>query len=82
MDGLVTMDKKYRTRNGGQVRILCTDREDQDYPVVALVKLPHSLIDEVQTYSIHGRHYGPVVNSRLDLIEVDASTDGTSTVSA
>lgn len=31
------MNKKYRTRDGREVRVLCVDRNDEDYPVVALI---------------------------------------------
>ena len=33
----ISMDKQYKTRDGRSVRILCVDREDSSFPVVALV---------------------------------------------
>ena len=32
----ISMDKHYRTRDGQAVRVLCVDRKEEDYPVVAL----------------------------------------------
>ena len=34
---VISMDKLYKTREGRSVRILCTDRQDPMFPVVALV---------------------------------------------
>ena len=34
----IEMDKKYRTRNGCEVRVLCTDVVNENYPVVALMR--------------------------------------------
>jgi hypothetical protein len=36
-DELIRMDKEYVTRDGRAVRVLCVDRKDDGYPVVALV---------------------------------------------
>jgi len=33
----VSMDKKYKTRDGRDVRVLCVDASDDNYPVVALI---------------------------------------------
>ncbi len=34
----IDMTKKYKTRNGLPVRVVCTDMQDEEYPVIALVK--------------------------------------------
>lgn len=33
----IDMNKKYRTRSGLPVRVLCVDRKDEDLPVIVLV---------------------------------------------
>lgn len=35
---MISMDKKYRTRDGRAARILCVDRKDVTYQVVALIQ--------------------------------------------
>jgi hypothetical protein len=34
---LISLDKKYKTRDGRDVRVLCVDANDDNYPVVALI---------------------------------------------
>ena len=34
----IEMDKKYKTREGNNVRILCTDRNHHQYPVMGLIE--------------------------------------------
>lgn len=64
---MISMDKKYRTRSGLPVRVLCVDRVVGDYPVVALVTEKDQ--EGLYSYTITGRYVaggtGPV-----DLIEV------------
>lgn len=52
---MISMNKKYRTRDGQDVRVLCVDREDTQYPVVVMLgnrsvnffdKNGHYLIDQ------------------------------------
>ena len=62
------MEKKYRTRSGLPARILCTDRNHPDYPVVTLIlekcgKESISNYTKDLTYSLNHGH-------SLDLIEV------------
>lgn len=40
----IEMGKKYRTRDGRAVRLLCVDRKHQTYPVVGLVGDPEILV--------------------------------------
>lgn len=71
---LIEMHKKYKTRDGRPVRILCVDREDCDYPVVALVtNEKHCEIAVV--YSCYGSFTGTHNNHVLDLIEVQPWDD-------
>ena len=46
--------KKVVTRMGRKVRIICTDREDSIYPVVALVKDDNRKLDVLVTYTKDG----------------------------
>ena len=46
--------KKVVTRMGRKVRIICTDREDSIYPIVALVKDDNRKLDVLVTYTKDG----------------------------
>ena len=46
--------KKVVTRMGRKVRIICTDREDSIYPIVALVKDGNRKLDVLVTYTKDG----------------------------
>ena len=46
--------KKVVTRMGRKVRIICTDREDSTYPVVALVKDDNRKLDVLVAYTKGG----------------------------
>ena len=46
--------KKVVTRMGRKVRIICTDREDSIYPIVALVKDDNKELDILVTYTKDG----------------------------
>lgn len=63
---MIDMNKKYRTRDGRAVRVLCVDREHSEYPVVALVN------NSVVTYTKDGSvMIGLGLNAdQFDLIEV------------
>ena len=66
---MITMDKKYRTRDGRAVRVWCVDRNQPIWPVVVLVEenneggLPHTCTAKGYFHSDESPHY-------LDLIEV------------
>lgn len=68
------MNKKYRTRDGREVRLLCTDSGNPNLPVVALVGTKHDCFPQMYfrggTVSIKGR-FDP-----LDLVEVQVELNG------
>ena len=68
----ITMDGKYRTRDGREVRILCTDyvSEQNRYKVVALIK--HEKDKQLlETYTETGKYiYGAKNNFDWDLVPV------------
>lgn len=66
----IKMHKKYKTRDGRPVRILCVDRKSASgkYPIAAMVTFDNS--NEVCSYySIYGSYYDDSEDT-LDLIEV------------
>lgn len=67
---MITMDKKYMTRDGRPVRVICTDREGNDpyLPVVYLV-LGEDGREVVCLADADGR-WGVHCEGRYDLIEV------------
>lgn len=66
---MISMDKKYKTRDGRPVRLLCVDRAG-GHPVVALVGFSGQ--DTVSSYLPSGARFadGEYNESVLDLIEV------------
>ena len=60
----ISMDKKYKTRYGREVRVLCIDGPDLAFPVIAIINN-----DLVIKYTSEGRVYLDSFESRLDLIE-------------
>ena len=67
MSKLISMDKKYKTRDGRDVRLLCTDNLGVcagSYPVVAIVEGAASV------FTATGGFYTESVEHGLDLIEV------------
>ena len=48
-------DRKIITRDGKSVRIICTNRLDENYPVIALVKDEYS--EKCQSYTTFGKPY-------------------------
>jgi len=60
---MITMDKKYRTRDGQDARILCTDRLGA-YPVVGLIG------ERVQSWTGNGRAHIDIEQADTDIIEV------------
>lgn len=53
---MIDASKSYTTREGGAVRILCTDHEDPLYPVVASVVYKHTSFRQVFLYTAEGRY--------------------------
>lgn len=64
----ISMDKQYKTRDGRPVRIICVDREDDDYPIVALINWENGK-DRISTYTTNGKGIKESC-SVYDLIEV------------
>ena len=61
---MISMDKKYQTRDGDTVRLLCTDRDNEVYPVVAIVR------GNVELYKPNGSYHSSESESGLDLVEL------------
>lgn len=59
----ISMDKKYTTRDGRPVRILCVDRDNKTYPVCGLVSN-----QEFTSWTREGVHDVARCHSPLDLI--------------
>jgi len=68
---MINMTKKYRTRDGRYVRVLCVDREGTQ-PVVALVKYTDGT-ECLAAFDADGKYRG--VPSDFDLIEVGPYED-------
>ncbi|MEQ1888062.1 MAG: hypothetical protein ABL951_02645 [Alphaproteobacteria bacterium] len=66
---LITMDKKYKTRIGRTVRLLCIDGEDAKQPVVGYI----GTFPEICTWSSDGRRCGAYGTSEFDLIPDDGA---------
>lgn len=67
MTNLISMDKKYKTRDGRDVRVLCVDNLGLcagSYPVVAIVEGAASV------FTATGGFYTESVEHELDLVEV------------
>lgn len=64
---MIDFTKPVQTRSGLPVRILCTDRQCEDLPVVGLVR--RDGIDFVETWKINGS-YENLPCHKLDLINV------------
>ena len=65
MSNLISMDKCYKTRDGQNVRLLCTDNTTGGvYLVVAIVE------GAVHLYTADGKYYSNEDGSPMDLIEV------------
>lgn len=64
---MIDMTKKYQTRDGRKVRLLCTNRNSSEYPVVALIGKD----EDLDAYTADGRYFSKrgLSNSK-DLIEV------------
>lgn len=73
MTKVISMDKKYKTRGGLSVRILCLDCKHAELPVVALVteKDGHEV---ASTFTKTGTYFANSV-SNYDLIEVSPYED-------
>ena len=64
MTNLISMDKKYKTRDGKFVRVLCVDNDDEEFPVIASIK--GAALNFTSTGAFHTI---PDYEHPLDLIE-------------
>ena len=65
---MIDFSRPVQTRDGREVRILCTDRLNRNFPVVGLVKISET--DEMSTYyTLEGRS-SYAFSSDLDLVNV------------
>ena len=71
----IEMGKKYRTRDGRKVRVLCTDRRHNEYPVVALVTSFCGTTETLDTFTSNGFEVTTESESNYDLIEVTPYDD-------
>jgi hypothetical protein len=71
---MISMDKKYRTRNGRPVRILCLDMEDPDHPVVGLMTCETGF-EVMACFTPEGRFTIMIDQDDFDLIEVSPYED-------
>ena len=62
---MIEMNKKYRTRDGREVRVLCVDNDNDKFPVIAVIPKNTPYI-----FTKEGRFYSDKENTELDLIEV------------
>ncbi len=68
----ITLDKKYRTRCGYPVRVLCVDMKS-DWPVVCIIKYPDGT-ENTNSVTIYGKDWDGE-ESDFDLIEVSPWED-------
>lgn len=67
----IDINKKYRTKSGHSVRILCTDREGHDKrSVVGLICDADGFYSYLQTWTITGKYFNNDYEDDRDLIEV------------
>ena len=67
---MISMNKKYRTRGGQDVRVLCVDGPNDVFPVIAIVGC------EVRSFRLDGSYSLAINNENLlDLIEVSPWDD-------
>ena len=71
---MISMDKKYKTRNGLPVRILCLDRKGDMYPVIGLVTIENGA-ESIHTFTADGRFNFSPEGDSYDLIEVSPYED-------
>lgn len=63
--------KPVETRDGRKARILCADRRDPEYPIVALVEVPEEGEERVLTFSPAGGFVDDCGDHRTDLVNVE-----------
>lgn len=72
---MIDWNKPVRTKDGREVRVLCTDRvTDSNYPVLALVK-DGCGYEAAHSYTIEGEYHRPDAESINDLENVPEVTN-------
>ena len=69
---LISMDKKYRTKEGDNVRIVCVD-VNNNYPILGLL-MDSNGFEITQTYDPNGQYYSGISGVK-DLVEVNEYED-------
>lgn len=59
---------KVKTRDGHEVRIICTDAKDKNYPIIALIKL-YNDNEVVAYYTLEGINKGYINDNDLVIVE-------------
>lgn len=65
-----------QTRKGDPARIICYDRKDKDYPIVALVKNPDTGLEETLNYTLDGKFMLNGSYDNLDLVMTSVKKEG------
>lgn len=72
---LANPSKKVVTRDGDNVRIICTDARG-DYPIITLVEKPHEVRDMIYSYTKEGYFYVTGNPSPFDLFFAPEKHEG------
>ena len=72
---LANPSRKVVTRDGRNVRIVCTDRNINNFPIVALIQLYNDSDEEVFTYTKDGKRRGDE-STRYDLFFAPEKHEG------
>lgn len=69
--------RKVVTRDGREARVICTDRADENYPIIALVKIksPNG-IEWCESFTIDGKNSVRIKESDLDLFFAPEKNEG------
>lgn len=68
---MIDFNKPVQTRSGWPARVICTDRDRQCWPVVALVGHPNTEVGEIiYSYTAEGMVSMTVKDGPMDLVNV------------
>lgn len=70
---MISMNKKYQTRSGLPVRILCVDAKTEDYPVIGLISVKTG--EKTSSFTKDGNFLTTGESGKYDLIEVSPYAD-------
>lgn len=65
-----------QTRDGRPVRILCYDKKDDDYPIVALIEEVNCDTEVIEDYTIGGKFDVHILRSDNDLVMATTKKEG------